>query len=818
MRSQFSLLASAFILSGCLALTGCMSSGDPGGQNSDPATGAGTDPEGQQETKVNGGGTDTENVSTGTQESEDGIPLIEVMSEIDGIEIPRIDGGDQTLTIKGEVPLDLGNDHAEQNPSQPVTGGGLIIRLNSEPKTLNPIVETSAVQQYISEYTNLALARLDPETLEYTPDMCEKWVAEDSVKLSPSYAGHERSISSGGGQPTTEVEVTYAVGDGDEPASITLTSHDGEGNPVGNCWVGLYPTGEDMAGAPAKGYHYWTDADGMLTVSGIVDGTYRAVAADELFGKATEGADGSLSIAALTPGNPLSEMLNAAGESDVLELGKDDWIDVQKQTIYTYFLKPEVKWADGTPYTTRDLEFAYAVINNPFVDGESLRVYYQDLIQCQALDEQIIRMKYRQQYFKSFEFTAGLAAYGPPLHVFEGYFREDGKTLTLENLTPEEEEAQGKVSAYGQVFGKFFNTDDRYNLKPLGTGPYIVDEWVRADRVELRRNPNHWDTENGAYLDKLVFKFIPDNVTAMQALKAGEIDFFFAMNSEQFFEDLEPQPDWFQDRYVKAQWFSPGFSYVGWNLLNPLFQDRRVRVALRLLFNVEEFVDKKLRGAAVPISGSQYYFGPGYDHDVKPIGYDPEAARDLLADAGWIDTDNDGILDKNGEDFSFSFLMPPGNPVVEEQAALIQEAFKGAGIKMEVDKLEWASFLEKVKGKEYDVVRLGWSQPLESDPFQIWHGSQAGLGKRSSNHVSFSNPQADALIEMLRLTLDEEKRKRIHSAFHRILDREQPYMFLYTPKDFGAYHRRVRGVKWYNIRPGFDLTEWYVPTAEQTRN
>jgi len=801
----------ALFLSCLLLLGGCISSGDSGNPSSPVPddTSSSVDPADNEISSIG-------EASSGSEETDDGIPKIELMSEIDGIAIPRREGSSQQLTIKGEVPVDLGNDYAKQNPSEPVTGGSVIIRFNSEPKTLNPIVETSAVQQYIGEYTNLALARMDPETLEYTPSLAERWVAEDSVKLSPNYAGYERRISQDGAAPTSELEFDYDPGDGDEQVSITLTSHDGEEAVMGGVWVGLYPIGEEMAGAPAEGYHYWTSPEGTVEVGGMVPGRYRAVAAAELFGQTTEADDGSLLVAPQAPGNPLIGSTGLGPEGLLLRDGQ--WIDVQRQTIYTYFLRQDAKWSDGVPYTTRDLELAYAVINNPFVDGESLRVYYQDLIECNALDDHTIRMKYRKQYFKAFEFTAGMAAYGPPFHVFEGYFKADGKTLTLDALTPEEEEAGNKISARGQQFGKFYNTDDRYNLKPLGTGPYVVNEWVRADRVELVRNPAHWEPEHGGYLDKIIVKFIPDNVTAMQALKAGEIDFFFSMTPEQFFEDLDPLPEWFSDRYVRAQWFSPGFSYVGWNMLNPLFEDQRVRVALRLLFDVDEFIEKKLHGAAVPISGSQYFFGPGYDHDVKPIGYDPEVARDLLADAGWIDTDGDGVLDKDGQKFEFDYLMPTGNPVVQEQAAMIQKAFKDAGVTMSISNLEWASFIDKVKGKEFDVVRLGWSQSLESDPFQIWHGSQAGKEKRSSNHVSFVDAQADTLIEKLRITLDEDERKKIHSAFHRIIDREQPYMFLYTSKTFGAYHRRFQGVKWYNIRPGFDLTEWHVPKDLQNQN
>ena len=236
---------------------------------------------------------------------------------------------------------------------------------------------------------------------------------------------------------------------------------------------------------------------------------------------------------------------------------------------------------------------------------------------------------------------------------------------------------------------------------------------------------------------------------------------------------------------------------------------------MALLFDVEDFVEKKLHNAAIPVSGSQYIFGPAYDQSVKPIGYSPETALDLLAEAGWADTDADGILDKDELKFEFTYLTVPGSPIAEARAALLQERFKSAGITMKIQGFEWASFLDKIMSKEFDVTSLSWVSDFESDPYQLWHSSGAGKGKRSSNHVSFDNAEADALIEAIRVTLDKEKRSLLNAAFHRLLDREQPYMFLYTPKDFGAYHKRYQGVRWYRTRPGFDLSEWYVPRNQQ---
>ena len=740
------------------------------------------------------------------------------MTEVEGIPIPRMKGSDKGAAVGGEIPADVGNTHAQKNPANPVTGGQLIIRFGAEPKTLNPITESSAYQTYIHEYVQDALVKQDGETLEYEPKLASKWVAEDSVKLAADYPGHVRQIRLGDGETSGQLEVDVPKSeDQGDPETLTFTTLDKEGQPIGNTWVGFFPVNpEEMVGVPAMGYHQWSDTEGKLEVAGFIPGLYTVKTGVDIYGQTEATENGTLTVTAGTAESPLSKLLQEKGE-DSLVLKPEDYSDVQLSTVYTYYLREDAEWSDGQPFTARDLEFAYHVINNSYVDGESLRVYYQDVLECTPLTDRVVRMQYRQQYFKAFEFTAGLAFYAPPYHLFEKFFRDQGKELTMERLTKGQEESQGKVSVHGQTFGKFFNNDEAntYNEQPLGVGPYIISNWTRNESVTLERNPAYWDDDDRGYLDTLIFRFIESDVTAFQALRGGEIDFFFRMTPEQYFEDLKGSPSWFDGKYVKAEWYSPAFSYVGWNMLDKKFQDRRVRIALALLFNNEQWIEKKLHGAAKAVSGSQYFFGPGYDHRVKPLAYSPETARELLELAGWIDSDGDGVLDKNGEPFQFTVLLSQGKKIIEQQMAFYQESLKDVGIEMEVRTFEWASFLEKILNKDFDASRLSWAQPLESDPYQIWHSSGSGVGKRSSNHVSFDNPQADEFIEKLRVEVDDDKRQQINFAFHRILDSEQPYVFLYCPKEFGAYHKKYRGVKWYPLRPGFDLRQWYIAKEDQ---
>lgn len=743
---------------------------------------------------------------------------IKLMTEVDGIPIPRIAPKAEVAKSGAKIPVDFGNEHAAKKPAGgPVTGDTVTIRFNAEPKSLNFITENSAYKTYImADNVVEGLYRQDGETYEYIPHLAKTHVAEDSVKLAPSYPGKVRRIAIVGkaGEPADSVTFDYQPsGDEKNPSSVTLLVTDADGKPVPSAWVGLFP-GEGNAGAPSGGYHDWTNAEGQLKVAPSIAGNYIAKTGVEIYGKAVRQADGGLWVTAATAENPLHEMLKSLPEP-VLKLAAGEWVDLQEQTHLTFTLRDDATWSDGAPFTSRDLLLGYLTIRNNTVDADPVRGYMVDLIDCVAHSPQSLTLKNRQQFYMAFEVAASLGYYALPYHQFAEKFKQSGKELTLEKLTPEQEAATNRISVWGQEYGQRFNKDPQHNRKPLGTGPYVITDWLESNQVVLERNPKYWNPGRGGYIDKLVFKFIIDDVTAMQALRAGQIDFFYRMNPDQFFVELKGSPAWFSEKYVKASWYTPSFGYFGWNLLRPEFQDRRVRVALSLLFDKQEFLERSLYNAAEIVSGSAYVFGPAYDHSVTPLKYSPETATRLLNEAGYVDTDNDGILDKNGKPLAFTIILPPGNKVAQQRVELYQRNLKDVGVSLQVHLLEWATFIDRIKRKDFEICTLSWASTAEADPYALWHSSGAGADKRGSNHVSFANKQADELIDKLRVTLDPKQRHPLQHALHRILDAEQPYMFLYCNKDLGAYHQRIRGVKWYRVRPGFDLCEWWVPKDEQ---
>lgn len=491
---------------------------------------------------------------------------------------------------------------------------------------------------------------------------------------------------------------------------------------------------------------------------------------------------------------------NPAGDSGPVELktssggtirlARDQVQEVRRGVSFTFFLRRDVRFHDGKPMTATDVKFSFDTIKNEYVDDPSLRTYYNDLESCEVLDKYTVRLTYSKQYWKAIEFAGGFEIL--PKHIYDP-----------DNLSQKDPKA----------FGKQFN-ESPYNRKPIGAGPYKFEKWDTGSQVILTRNDDYWDMVRRGHLDRFVFRFISDPVAALQSLKNGEVDFIpTRINAEQFEEEMNDPA--LLKRYAKIEYYTGGFCWIGWNMQNPVFEDVRVRQAMAYgAVNLQEFLDRIMYGHGITVTGIQYYFGPAYNHDVRPYPFNPEKAKQLLLEAGWYDRDGDGLRDKNGMPFRFEFLIPSGNDIYRRRAALMKENLRKLGIDMTVRELEWATFIQNITDRKFDACNLCWAGSLESDPYQIWHTSQ--IGNHGDNFVGFGNAETDRLIEQSRITIDDAERHKIFFEFHRILYETQPYLFLYLQPELGAYDKRYRGVKLYRVRPGYDLTEWFLPKEGST--
>lgn len=439
----------------------------------------------------------------------------------------------------------------------------------------------------------------------------------------------------------------------------------------------------------------------------------------------------------------------------------------------TVKLKEDIWFSDGVPVTADDVIFTYETISNPAVDAANIRNYYANFRKVIKIDDRTVKFILDELYWKTIESVGVFEVM--PKHIYE------------------------------------FSDPAEFNNRrsnPVGSGPYVFEKWDVGQEIVLRRNENYWGEK--PRIKKLVFRIITNSTAALQSLRSHGID-FMEPSSEQF-ADVGTDEDFNKQFYVLDYWEpSGGYAFIAWNFKTPFFSDKRVRLAMTLITDRKSVVEHLLKGYSRIVTGPFYIYGRQSDPNVKPWPYDPAKARQLLDEAGWVDTDGDGIRDRDGVAFRFKYSYPAGSTTVERIAKLLRDSAEKVGVEVVADPLEWSIFIERLNERNFQAATLSWGGTIESDPYQIWHSSQ--IKGRGNNFISFNNPQADRLIAQARRTLDEEKRYALYHQFHRLLHEAQPYTFLITRPTLALIDRRFENVTVHKL--GLEPFEWYVPKDRQ---
>ncbi len=483
---------------------------------------------------------------------------------------------------------------------------------------------------------------------------------------------------------------------------------------------------------------------------------------------------------------------------------------------YTYKIKKDIKFSDGKPLTGEDVIFNFKAMMNPQVDAAQSRQAIDMLKNVELVDGDKYTVKFTlsRPYFKAIYALSDIQIMSKdaadPEHLTDKYTFEECKDVATSLKNP-------AIKKFADLFNSQEANRDPKRL--IGSGPYIFEKWDTGQWVYFRRNPNYWNLKavhGMMYPEKLIIRVIQDQSAATVAAKNKEIDNMYVTKPMDFVKELA-NPEQFGMK--KADPFEPQFVYIGYNMNNVLFSDVKVRWALAYIVDRKSIIEKVQYGLAVPIQ-SPIYFGDkkNFNPDLPPIEYNPEKAKQLLSEAGWKDSDGDGVLDKtiNGKkvDFKFTYLLNT-NESRKQTILVIAEGLKKIGILAEIQVLEWSVFLEKIKKHEFDALMGAWVlTDFPPDQYQIFHSSQSK--NDGSNYGSYNNPTADSLMVAYRKEFDEAKRIEINKQLQKVLYDDQAYTFLWTPKAKYVYSDRFKNVRWYPTPPtAYHLPEWWVPANQR---
>ena len=417
----------------------------------------------------------------------------------------------------------------------------------------------------------------------------------------------------------------------------------------------------------------------------------------------------------------------------------------EDKKVYRFYLRKNAKFHDGKPVTAYDVKFYYDAIHDPKFEALNAIPYFEGLKSVKVIDDHTLEIELKNTYFGNFATMANLTAV--PRHVYD---------------------------------------NDKKNSKILiGSGAYKLSKYNKGQSIVLEKNPDWWgkglkDFERFYRIPKIYFRFIQEDQVSLEVFKKGQLD-FIGLSPEDYMTKTEGE-GWGKNYFKKkVQNSAPkSYGYVGWNLKNDLFKNRKVRWALTHLMNRELMIKKFLFSMSLPATGPWYQQSP-YAAKVKPFEYNPKKASKLLKQAGWSDSNKDGILDKKikGKRLDFKFTLLISNKEMEKYFTIYKEDLKKVGVHMELQFLEWTSFLKKLDEGGFEAITLGWGGgSVDNDPKQIWHSSS--IGKGGSNFISYSNPEVDKLIDKGRNIMDRQKRIKVYKEIYKKIAYDAPYVFMFN--------------------------------------
>ena len=470
---------------------------------------------------------------------------------------------------------------------------------------------------------------------------------------------------------------------------------------------------------------------------------------------------------------------------DMVPYAQAEWV-VSWQTskdhlIDKIVMRDDLTWSDGKPLTAHDVVFTFKAIMSSKVPVPAVRSGTDQIKWIEAYDDHTLVCFHKEALATN---IWNLNFPVIPRHIYEKSIAED-PTLT-------------KTAYHSQQ-----------ELHPVTGGQYEIARWGRSSEIVLRRREGYFmhngkQVRNKPCFKEVRFHIIEDGNTRLLALKSGRI------------QEGELQPEQWQtqtsgdDYYsINTKVYGNEWSYfvIGWNLKTPFFADVRVRRAMAYSLNYNEMIDDLCYGLYPRCHG---IFDPkSWMYPKNPpalFEQNLDKAEDLLDLAGWVDTDGDGIRDKevNGKKIPFEFtLVVSQKPDRIDICNLFRENLDSIGIICHVVPLEAAVMLERLHDKKFEAEFSGWK--TGTDPFT--NQNIYGTGEER-NYGSYSNPKVDELFKAGVKEFDRAKRADIYGQIANLIYEDQPSLFLYNYNSFYGFSKTLRGYRFsprgpFSYGPGF---------------
>lgn len=478
---------------------------------------------------------------------------------------------------------------------------------------------------------------------------------------------------------------------------------------------------------------------------------------------------------------------------------------------YDFKLYDEATWDNGSPITGHDVLFSLKILHHPSLPLGEWRGYFEHLKELEVDDQ---NPKKFTAYFDRFyilnleslcQFPIYPAYQYDPDSVLAAVSLADlqASVRTKQPITGENSNA---LTAWANAFQSPRFANDKTAIS--GSGPYRLENFDVDQGIILVKKENWWGdrvASRNRYLaahpEKIIYRFIKEEAAAENLIRSGDLDVVPALSPTKFVE--LKRDTCLLLRYDMTLMSANAYARVLCNTARPLLADKRIRQALAHAVDYEYMLNTIWEGMAERCVSPVHPTKPFYARSLAPYIYDVNKARQLLAQAGWTDTNGDGIADKeiNGKrvDLALSLLTAGASPTSSAAAKSIQNTARAAGFAIEVVEDDIRIITQKTQQGDYDLALTSVVIfPGLWDPYQSFHSKSIGSGNRSA----FANAELDRLIETLRGEADEKKRNDLYLRIQQLLYEELPEIFLFAPKQRFAVSQRFEYVLSAN-RPGY---------------
>lgn len=446
--------------------------------------------------------------------------------------------------------------------------------------------------------------------------------------------------------------------------------------------------------------------------------------------------------------------------------------------LYTFHLNPRATFEGGVPVRAADVLFTLRKIVDPTSEAPQLAGAFEgiDWSHTAAVDDHTVTVAFNQpRAGQVFAFVLDVL----PEHI---YSKGDFKT--------------------------------GYATRAVGNGPYRLVRRVPDKEILLERREDYWGPR--PYLRRILFKIVVDDNTAWNAMKRGELDDTLVTSDQWQLEGNTPQVQRVMDI---RRFYTLSYNCIPWNNRDPILSDKRVRRALAMCLDRKSIIANIFHGTARVMTGP---FTPdqwAYNPNVPAIEYDPEGALKLFQQAGWGDSDGDGILDKGGKPLQIEMLVAAGTSATVPFVQVYQSELKQIGVELKVLSVDPAVMIQRILKGNYQAAYMGWD--IDPDPggilFPMFHSSQ--FPPAGENIVFYANAEVDQLLVDGRQEMNRSRRMAIYQHLHEILAADQPYFWTMQVSAKWAVSRRIHNVK---ESKGFGLydwfpgpLEWWIPADQQ---